>query len=127
MYAGYYLKINGTTFPQKYVAKGTYKGKSEPKLIETWEDSLGDKHPVYSDKLKAEITFSIVEHDSDEHATIVQFFQTKTGNAVEYFDDKTNEYRTATSCKIEDISWDRRSSYGGKIQYSAVKVKITEN
>lgn len=125
-YAGYYLKINNTTFPQAYIKKGTYKGTTEKRIVEKWTDAAQVEHVEYSGTKKADITLSLIEHNSDEHGAIAAFFQTVDNISVSYFDDDSNDYRTAT-CRLEKIQWPRLSSYGGKIQYGSAKIHLIEN
>lgn len=126
MYNGYMLKIEGTVFPSGCIAKGTFKCQDAERVVETWVDASKVEHEITTGTQKATLSFSIAEHDSDQHAAIVQFLQKKDDIEVEFYSDTADAYRTGRF-RLKAIDWNHRSSYGGKIQYGATAVKLVEN
>ena len=126
MYQGYKLKIDGIVFPNSYIAKGTYNAIDKKRVAETWKDANQIEHEITAGIPKANISFSLIEHDSTSHSEMVAFFQKKDDIVVEFYDDDKDAYRTAI-CRLDAIKWAHRSSYGGKIQYKATAIAFIEN
>lgn len=126
MYNGYKLKIDGVVFPNNYMAKGTYNAIDKKRVVETWKDANQVEHEITTGTPKANITFSLIEHDSTTHSKMIAYFQKKDDIVVEFYDDGKDAYRTAI-CRLEAIKWSHRSSYGGKIQYKATAISLIEN
>lgn len=126
MYNGYKLKIDGVVFPNSYIAKGTYYAVNKKRVVEIWKDANQVEHEITAGTPKANISFSLIEHDSTTHSKMIAFFQKEDDIVVEFYDDKKDTYREAI-CRLEAIKWGHRSSYGGKIQYKATAITLIEN
>lgn len=128
MYNGYRIKLNGTIFPNKYIAKGSFKITNQKRVIEIWKDSNQVEHEVTVASTKALITFTIIPRSFAEHQKIMEFTALRYGGTVtvEYYDDKNDVYKTA-SCRLENITFSHRNTYGGSLQYDSANVKLIEN
>lgn len=127
MYNGYRLKINGRIFPNRFIAQGTYSGQDEPRVVEIWKDASHVEHMVTAGPKKANISFSIIEHDSADHAALMDYFQQDDGIEVEFYNDRTDSYRTAI-CRLKNApKFSHRNTYGGKLQYKPTQISLIEN
>lgn len=126
MYIGYRLKINNVVLPNSMIAKGTYNAVDAKRVVETWKDANLIEHEITVDQTKAKISFSFREHDSDEHGDFVAFLQDSDDITVEYYSDRYDTYKTV-NCRMENVTFSDRSTYGGKIQYNATPVTLIEN
>lgn len=126
MYNGYRLKIDGVILPNSMIAKGSYSAKDDARVVETWTDGYLVEHQIISDNRKARIRFSMIEHDSTNHADFIAYLQKNDDISVEFYNDRTDSYRTA-NCRLSPLQFSGRSSYGGKLQYNKTAIEFIEN
>lgn len=125
MYLGYRLKIDGTVYPNNRIAKGTYNATDAKRVVEIFVDARKVEHEIVTDDKKATIEFDIIEHDSDDHENLMSPFGNENVS-VEFYNDRTGAYRTA-QCRIENIRFGHRNTYGNKLQYGKTHIKLVEN
>ena len=126
MYQGYRLKIDGVVFPNSYIAKGSYSAVDKKRVVETWVDANQVEHEVTTGQAKANIAFSLIEHNSEKHSELMKFFQKDDDIRVEFYNDRTDAYRVA-NCRLVDISFSHSNTYGGKVQYNSTAINFIEN
>lgn len=126
MYRGYRLKIGNNILPNNMIAKGSFSVIDNDRVVEIWKDANQVEHQITEGTPKANISFSLREHDSTEHASFILYLSILNDVHVEYYDDLTDSYRVAT-CRIEKPVFAHLNTYGGKIQYAVTPIKIIEN
>lgn len=124
-YQGYRIKINGDIFPNVYMSRGSYTIANNPRVCETYTDSLGIEHDVYYPTTKAVITFDIKEHSTEEHSVLDAFFVTRSNVPIQYFDDNTESYKTGTF-KIEDFEWSHSNALASDVDYETTSITLKE-
>ena len=125
-YKGYRLKIDGVVFPNHYMKKGTWKALPETRLlVNSFYDSIGTLHEDYHTNKKADIAFSIKQHNISDHEVLAAFFNNKENVQIEFWNDNTSSYQSAV-CKIEDFYWQHENATQDDIFYKEAKVSIVE-
>lgn len=125
-YAGYRIKINNTIFPNHDMAKGSFNITRNPRIARTWKDIQGINHEIYYPTGQTVITFSIREHEPEDHATLAAFFSTRSNVTVYYWDDNADDYRSGTFT-IKDIKWKHRTVEATGAYYEATQITLEEN
>lgn len=126
MYQGYRIKINGTVFPNGFIAKGTYQCVEKNRVIETWTDADYVEHKICTGNKKAVISFNIREHNSSEHSQVISFLRDDDNITVEYYSDRTDSYKTGVF-RLEDVNFAHITLNGSSIEYGATTIILTEN
>ena len=124
-YEGYRVKVNNIIIPDNMIAKGTYSFQSTSRVVDSYYDAMGVLHEERSPHTRAVIKFSIREHASDEHDNMMAAFMVKENVTVEFWDDETSTYKSAT-CKINDLSMAHLNTNGGRINYAQTAITIEE-
>lgn len=125
MYANYRLKINGVIYNDSYIAKGSYKCEEARRVVRSWTDANGITHEEYAPTPKATISFAIREHDTNEHPALVTALSDYNDVTVEFYNDRTDSYRSGTF-RIETIPFSHRNLEAGGILYNTTQIKLTE-
>ena len=112
MYQGYRIKINGIKVNNTMIARGSYNISTEGRVIDSWEDA--DK-----------ISFELREHKSSEHASFISLVEKTENIPVEFYDDKTDSYKTGTF-KMEKVEFSHKNATAKEIIYNNTKVTIEE-
>lgn len=124
-YNGYRLKINNLTLPENFIGLGSYSMTTEDRVIDQWTDANLTDHVATIGTKKHVIKFALRQHNSDEHATFLQYVSSTKGVTVQYFDDETNDYVTG-SFHIEGITFPHKTVRSGMIWYDEVDVTLEE-
>lgn len=124
-YDGSRIKIKGNTFPNRYMAKGSWRVLKTKRIANSWIDANGVLHENYFYRPKIEIAFDIKEHNLAEHENLSAFFLDKTNVTVKYFDDELCDYVTINA-KIDDVQWEHIFADETNIQYAQTSIVITE-
>lgn len=94
--------------------------------MRSWKDGNGITHEVYAPTAKASVKFSLREHDSDEHSAIIALFQSDSDYTIEYYDDRSDSYKTGTfALRTMNFSHRNISRVNG-IQYNQTEVVFEE-
>lgn len=125
MYQGYRIKINGIEVNNTMIASGTYNISTEGRVIDSWEDADKIKHEVLAKKKKTTISFELREHKSSEHATFIGLVELTENVPVEYYDDKTDSYKSGTF-KMDKIEFSHKNATKTEITYNTTKVALEE-
>ena len=121
----YRIKINNVEFPNNNVAKGSFNIQKEPRVALSYDDIKGISHEIHFPTDKTIISFSVREHDSAEHSSIIPFFNTGSDVTVSYWDDNSNLYREGTF-KVHPINWNHLTIEGDNIRYAPTPIKLEE-
>lgn len=125
-YEGYRLKINGVIYPDRNMAKGSYQMTAGKRVVEIWKDANQVEHEITTGTGKAEISFSVREHSTDEHDGLIYLLRPENGLQIEYWDDLQGEYRTGTFRRSK-ITFKHRNVDAGGVVYAETPVTITED
>lgn len=124
MYSGYRLKIENKIIPNSYMAKGSWNAGRPKDVIDRWVDMDGETHE-YVRVGKAQISFSIREHNLEEHSEILQLINKYDDVAVEFWSDDSNSYEVGVF-HIDKPIYSHLTAYNNDIQYSKTAIKMTE-
>ena len=125
-YEGYRLKINGVIFPDSYMEKGSYQQTAGKRVVEIWRDANLVEHEITTGVEKAEISFSVREHSTDEHDDLIYLLRPENGLQIEFWDDLLGDYRTG-SFRRSKITFKHRNVDAGGVVYAATPVTLTED
>lgn len=124
-YNRYRLKINDTVFNDSYIEKGSYSCEEAQRVVRAWTDANGIDHEEYAPTMKAEISFVLREHNSEDHATMMALINGTSDVQVEFYNDRTDSYRTGTFyIKTRRFSHMNLGAEG--IIYNGTSVTLTE-
>lgn len=92
MFREYYLKINGVIFPTSAMVIPSYKVDDTPIIVKEFYDGAYNKHINRAKKKDVTISFNLRSMYSDEFAAAIAPIVEQM--EIEYFDVKTNGYKT---------------------------------
>lgn len=96
-YAGYLLKINGKTFKNEWIRHSTYKSRPMQRTdSDSYVDGNGMLHRKILPHKRTSISFNIVRCSLDEKIEIQRYFADRDTVEIEYWNDESNTYETAT-------------------------------
>lgn len=125
MYQGYRIKVNGTIISDFMIKRGSYHSLPKSRVLASYYDAAGGFHEELSPVAKMEISFTIREHDMEEHTAFLSAFSTGRNVSVEYWNDTTGAYATGVF-RVEDMKMPHKHAAGG-IRYGEIAVKLKEN
>lgn len=126
MFNGYRFSINGIPFNDSYIAKGSYSCTREKRVVGSWKDANGIDHEELAPTDRTVITFQIREHNSNEHALIIPFFQAKDNISITYYDDRSDSYKSG-QFRCSNIQFAHLNLTRENIDYKTANVIFTEN
>lgn len=124
-YEGYRLKINNQKIDNTMIKQGSYSVKPTRRVLDKYYDAAGGYHEELSPVVKMEISFTIREHNMDEHASLMSVLSERTVSLV-YWNDLSGEYASGTF-RVEDFKIPHNNALSNKIEYGSMMVKMKEN
>lgn len=125
MYQGYRIKINGRILDNQLIARGSYSILPKQRVIAEYYDQLGVRHEELSPRKTVEISFTIREHDMQEHREIMKLLEDENHVEVEYWDDKKMAYGLG-DFKIENYKLEHKNAFKNDIRYKDTPITLRE-
>ena len=131
MYRGYLLKVNGTTFPTKYIVEKSYTVSPNQRIDQNSErDATGGLHRSVCEHMPTKIEFQTRPIDNNDVAAINSVLNVGTANierkvTIEYYDMETDSYKTAT-CYMPNPQFTVKYCDSNNIYYDSVRYAFIE-
>lgn len=126
MYNGYLLKINGTTLPNRYIDRTSWKCTPKARrVVDSFYDVVGVFHEYKAGHKRTNISFTLREHSEAEHSAIVAFLAEKENLVVHYFNDQTELYNEGLF-EMDNVEFRQKKTFDGTVWYDSTPVKLSE-
>jgi hypothetical protein len=124
---GYYLKINGTIFPNEFIVVESFVADPEQTLQDdAYTDGDGYLHISDLPHTRTKIEFNTPDKFSEAQNEVLRTYLTDMRNAtVEYWNPKRGTYRTGIFY-ISDISYTIKYQIGDMIYYNPIRIALIE-
>lgn len=124
MFNGYYMKIDGAIYPTRLMVISSYAPVDTPIIVKSFRDAAYGNHVVFAPKKDLSIKFKIRSLYNDEFPEAISPIKNGEVMTVEFFDTKTNEYKTDTFvCKSNLVPTIHRQ-YNDKVLYNELSVEL---
>ncbi|MEG0689215.1 MAG: DUF6711 family protein [Hungatella sp.] len=123
-FKGYLLKINGSVFPNKYIAK--YKATPNQRQDDdSYQDSTGELHREILPHRRSKIEFSTRYLWLEEKIVFQLYFRSRDKLTVEYWNDEVNDYAVGVFY-APDIDYEVYRIQGGNLEYLPIRIALIE-
>lgn len=122
MFSGYYLRIDGVTYPTEYMVIPTYSLDDAPIVVNDYYDASYERHIIKAPKNNITITFNIRQLFNTEFpAAIAPFTDTMQ---IEFYDAKIDDYRTGTFTYMGNLNPQNSGQYDGRLVFNELKITL---
>lgn len=124
-YAGYRVQIDGEIFPDRYIARGSYKmSPCIKRKVSEFNDANGKRHILYYPRTGVEITFKIRKRNEKDQAEVVKFFSEKDIYDLVYWDDREMKYKTGDFRLSSNLIYVHERIGKNTIRYGETEIKF---
>jgi hypothetical protein len=125
-FSGYFLKINGTTFPDNLISIESLVITPDQILDDDdYRDLAGKLHRSTLPHKVTKIEFNTPTLKQSQNITLQSFFTNTVTMTVEYWNPKTGSYKTGTFYAA-DMDFTINYNIGGTIYYNPVRIALIE-
>lgn len=125
-FAGYFLKINGTTFPNYLIAiESLIITPDQIMDDDSFIDLTGKLQRSILPHTRSKIEFNTPTLDQASNIELQSFFSNMVTLNVEYFNPKTGAYKTGVFY-APDIDFTINYNIGGNIYYNPIRIALIE-
>jgi len=125
-FLGYLLKINGTIFPNKFIAIDSYQ--STPNQItdlDSYTDADGVLHRNTLPHTRTKTEFNTPYLSLADKKTVQGFFSNRVSFTAEYWNDESNSYKTG-KFYVPDLTFLIYSMTENDILYKPTRIALIE-
>lgn len=125
-YQGYLFSINGTPFPHKYIAQGTYEITPNQKQDDnTYIDGDGKLHRDVLPHDRTKFEFATPHINEADNIILQALFPNTLTVSVSYWNPRKSAYENAT-CYVPDLTFAVYKSTDTDIEYSPLRIAFIE-
>lgn len=125
-FEGYLIKINGNTFPNKYLIVDSFNSIPNQRLEEdSYVDGNGVRHVNVSPHVPSKIEFTTRRVNLAEKMEIQSFIPTRENLTATYWNDETNTYETGVF-RVPDINYTIFDISQNDIMYNEIHIVFDE-
>jgi hypothetical protein len=124
-FEGYYIKVNGTTFPNDLLAKEGYSNTPNIRMDKnSYRDGRGKLHRTILPEKPSTIDIKTIDEFSYGQKIIMQaFFVPRDVINLTYWNDETNAYETA-EVYVPEIKYTHKYQKKGVPYYNALDIEF---
>jgi hypothetical protein len=126
-FAGYLLKVNGSTFPHKFIKLDTYT--IDPNQVQdgdnTYEDGNGKLHRDILPHRRTKVEFTTPHINESENRELQALFPNTETVTVDYWNPRKGIYETGT-CYTPNLNFQVYKISASDITYNPIRIAFIE-